>query len=130
MVSITELAVMTAYGILAPQLIGIFSDTEEVVTLGARVLRTLMCILPFVGATSMCRMSFQAMGKPGYAFAITLIRQLFLYVPLLLLLDHIFAFSGMLWAQPVTEVIMMTVSVALLYRTIRREAQTADPAGQ
>ena len=129
-VSITELAVMTAYGILAPQLIGIFSDTEEVVTLGARVLRTLMCILPFVGATSMCRMSFQAMGKPGYAFAITLIRQLFLYVPLLLLLDHIFAFSGMLWAQPVTEVIMMTVSVALLYRTIRREAQTADPAGQ
>ncbi|SDB37491.1 putative efflux protein, MATE family [Ruminococcaceae bacterium FB2012] len=121
-VSLTELAVMTVYGIFAPELIGIFSDTDEVVSIGARVLRTLMCILPFVGATSMSRMSFQAMGKPQFAFVITLIRQLFLYVPLLLILNSIFGFGGMIWAQPVTEVIMMTVSVTLLYRMIRSEA--------
>ena len=121
-VSLTELAVMTAYGIFAPQLIGIFSDTEEVISIGARVLRTLMCILPFVGATSMCRMSFQAMGKPQFAFVITLIRQLFLYVPLLLILNSCFGFGGMIWAQPVTEVIMMSVSVTLLCRMIRSEA--------
>lgn len=121
-VSLTELAVMTVYGIFAPELIGIFSDTDEVVSIGARVLRTLMCILPFVGATSMSRMSFQAMGKPQFAFVITLIRQLFLYVPLLLILNSIFGFGGIIWAQPVTEVIMMTVSVTLLYRMIRSEA--------
>ena len=121
-VSLTELAVMTVYGIFAPELIGIFSDTDEVVRIGARVLRTLMCILPFVGATSMSRMSFQAMGKPQFAFVITLIRQLFLYVPLLLILNSIFGFGGIIWAQPVTEVIMMTVSVTLLYRMIRSEA--------
>ena len=120
-VSYTELFVMAVYGITAPLLIGIFTETAEVIETGSMVLRTIMFILPFVGAVSMCRMSFQAMGKPVYAFVITLVRQLFLYVPLLLLFDKIFGFSGMIWAQPVTEVIMMTGSVWLLYRTIKKE---------
>ena len=120
-VSCTELIVMALYGILAPLLIGIFSDTAEVIETGCKVLRAIMFILPFVGAVSMCRMSFQAMGKPVYAFVITLVRQLFLYVPLLLLFNSIFGFDGMIWAQPVTEVIMMIVSVLLLYTIIKKE---------
>ena len=115
----TELCIMAVYGIFAPQLIGIFTDSAEVIATGSRGLRTIMWILPFVGAVSMSRMSFQAMGKPQYAFAITLVRQLFLYVPLLLVLNRVFGFGGMIWAQPVTEFIMMTVSLTLLYRVIR-----------
>ncbi len=120
-VSGTELCVMAVYGIFAPQLISIFTDSAEVIVTGSRVLRTIMCTLPFVGAVSMSRMSFQAMGKPQYAFAITLVRQFFLYIPLLLLLNRLFGFGGMIWAQPVTEMIMMAVSVALLVGVIRRE---------
>jgi putative MATE family efflux protein len=119
-VSGTELCVMAVYGIFAPQLIGLFTGSAEVIATGSRVLRTIMCILPFVGAVSMSRTSFQAMGKPQYAFVITLVRQLGLYVPLLLLLNRLFGFGGMIWAQPVTEVIMMAASVTLLWRFIRR----------
>ena len=125
-VSFTELVVMSLYAIFAPFLIGIFSDTAEVIETGSKVLRAIMFILPFVGAVSMCRMSFQAMGKPVYAFVITLVRQLFLYVPLLLLFNSVFGFGGMIWAQPVTEVIMMTVSVFLLYLVIKKEQKSAD----
>ncbi len=117
-VSGTELCVMVFFGIFAPELIGIFSSTSQVIALGSRVLRTLMCILPFVGAVSMSRMSFQAMGKPAYAFGITLVRQFFLYVPLLFIFNHFFGFYGMLWAQPVTEIIMMIVSVGMLVHMI------------
>ena len=125
-VSGTELCVMAVYGIFAPQLIGIFTESPEVIATGSYVLRNLMFILPFVGATSMSRMSFQAMGKPQYAFGITLVRQLFLYVPLLILLNRLFGFGGMIKAQPVTEVIMMAVSVSLLYRVIAgQEGQMA-----
>ena len=59
---------------------------------------------------------------------ITLVRQLILYVPLLLLLDHLFGFNGMIWAQPVTEVIMMTVSVTMLCRVIRSEEKRMNAA--
>lgn len=121
-VSGTELVLMLIYGIFAPQLIGIFTQSPEVIETGTTVLRTLMCILPFVGAVSMCRMSFQAMGKPMFAFGITLVRQLILYVPLLLLLNYAAGFAGMLWAQPITESVMMGASIILLYSVIRREA--------
>ncbi len=123
-VSASELVLMALYGISAPLMIGIFTESAEVILIGTMVLRTLMFILPFVGAVSMCRMSFQAMGKPQYAFGITLVRQLILYVPLLLLLNQIFGFGGMIWAQPVTETIMMAASIFLLYGVIRRESRT------
>lgn len=120
-VSSTELCIMAVYAIFAPYLIGIFSQTPQVVETGSHVLRTIMFILPFVGAISMSRMSFQAMGKPQYAFVITLVRQLVLYVPLLLILNSVFGFDGMIWAQPVTEIIMMAASVTLLYTVIKNE---------
>ncbi len=117
-VSLTELCVMAVYGIFAARLIGLFTDSAQVIATGSKVLRTIMCILPFVGAVSMSRMSFQAMGKPQFAFGITLVRQLVLYVPLLLLLNRIFGFAGMIWAQPVTELIMMIAAVGLLRHII------------
>ena len=129
-VSGTELCVMAVYGIFAPQLIGIFTQSPEVIATGSRVLRNIMFILPFVGAVSMSRMSFQAMGKPQYAFGITLVRQLVLYVPLLLILNRLFGFSGMIKAQPVTELIMMIVSISLLRGVILRRQAERDPDQQ
>ena len=120
-VTSTELAIMAFFGYAAPILISVFTDTPEVISVGSRTLRTLMLILPFVGAVSMSRMSFQAIGKPQYGLGITLIRQLILYVPLLFLFNYYFGFSGMLFAQPVTELIMMIVSVTLLYRFIVKQ---------
>ncbi|SDB40256.1 putative efflux protein, MATE family [Pseudobutyrivibrio sp. YE44] len=117
-VSSVELCVMAIFGIFAPNLISLFTQSPDVIATGAKVLRTIMCILPFVGAISMSRTSFQAMGKPQFAFTITAVRQLFLYMPMLWLLNHLFGFNGMIWAQPVTEVIMMVVSVTLLYKVI------------
>ena len=119
-----ELCVMALYGIFAPLLIGIFTDSPEVVATGARVLRALMCILPFVGVTSMCRMSFQAMGRPMSALGITILRQLVLYIPLLLLFNHLFGFTGLIWTQPFTEAVMMAVSCTFLVRTIRAAERT------
>lgn len=117
-VTCTELFLMLIYGAFAPFFIGWFTDSKQVIRIGARVLRNIMFILPFVGTVSMCRMSFQAMGKPIYAFCITLVRQLILYIPLLFLLNSLFGFGGMLKAQPITEAVMMTVSLLLLYRFI------------
>ena len=122
----TEIVLMGLYGLFAPLLIGIFTESAEVVSIGTTVLRRLMFILPFVGTVSMCRMSFQAMGKPMYAFVITLIRQIGLYIPLLFLFNSLFRFEGMLFAQPVTEAVMMTVSLVLLVGVIKRSGMTDD----
>ena len=38
----------------------------------------------------------------------------------MLLLNRAFGFDGMIWAQPITEFVMMIASVTLLARFIRR----------
>lgn len=116
---VCELIVMAGFGLFAPQLIHIFSQTDQVVRIGARVLRANMCILPFVGAVSCSRASFQSMGKPMYALLITCVRQLVLYVPALLLMNRCFGFTGLIWTQPMTECIMMVFSLTLLSRYLR-----------
>lgn len=116
-----ELIIMCMYGLLAPVFIAVFTKSPEVINIGAGVLRRQMFILPFVGTVSMCRMSFQAMGKPFHAFAITLVRQLILYIPMLLLFNSLFGFWGMLWAQPFTELSMMVVSLAFIVEIIKGE---------
>jgi len=118
-VTIAEAMVMCIYGFFAPFLISIFSDTKEVIAIGAKVLRTNMFCLLFVGSISMVRMSYQAIGKALKAFLITIIRQFVLYVPLLILLNKFLGFNGMIWAQPVTEAIMMAVSVIMFVKTVK-----------
>lgn len=128
-VTTMELILMAAYGILAPTLVDIFTDSPEVIRIGAQAVRAMMLILPFVGSVSMCRMSFQAMGKPVYAFCITLVRQLILYIPLLIIFNKYFGFKGLIHAQPVTEAVMMAVSIMLLLRFIDRINDVSNYGG-
>jgi len=115
-----ELCVMCIFGIGAPAFISLFSETESVIRIGTKVLRANMLILPFVGSISSSRAAFQSMGMPRYAFGITLVRQGFLYIPLLLILNKFFGFTGLIHAQPLTEAIMMAVSVSLLMHVLHR----------
>jgi Na+-driven multidrug efflux pump len=115
-----ELCVMTVFGITAPQLIGLFTQNAEVIAIGSKALRINMWILPFVGAISSCRASFQAMGKPLYALGITVCRQMVFFIPLLLLFNRMWGFTGLLCAQPVTECVMMIISIGLLRWYLRK----------
>ena len=115
-----EIVVMLIFGIFAPVIIGRFTWNPVVLRYGCRVLRANMFILPFVGATSSARATFQSMGKPLYALGITIVRQGVLYIPLLLLMNTLFDFYGLIWAQPVTELITMTGALVLLTGFLKR----------
>ena len=114
-----ELCVMGIFELGAPLLIGLFTQSTEVIAIGSKVLRINMWILPFVGAISSCRATFQSIGKPLYALGITICRQLVLFIPLLLLFNRLWGFLGLLCAQPVTECVMMLAATWLLRRYIR-----------
>ena len=60
--------------------------------------------------------ALQAMGEAGRALIINLSRQGIIYLPVLFYLDHRFGISGLLWAQPVADVLSL-VLVILLYRS-------------
>lgn len=119
-ISAVELAVMALYGIFAPGLTGLFSQTPEVIRTGAKTLRAAMLMLPFAGATCITRNTFNAIGKPLYAFGITVVRQLLLYIPLLLLFNTLWGYSGLIFAQPAEELVCTVLSLVLLSWALKR----------
>lgn len=119
---IMEIGVIGIYGIFAPALVSLFSVSDEVIGIGSKALRAAMLMLPFAGATCIVRNTFNAMGKAGYAFLITAVRQLALYIPFLLAFNHLWGFTGLIYAQPVEEFICMFLASALLSIRLKKIA--------
>lgn len=118
--TIIELAVMAVFGITAPYLVAIFTGTQTVIEMGAKTLRAMMLILPFVGTTSIARNTYSAMGMPMQSFGITILRQLVFYIPFMLLFDKLWGYAGLIHAQPASELLSMIVSVVMLFGTVNK----------
>lgn len=115
-----EIVILVIYGVFAPVLVGIFTDSEQVISIGTQALRAFMLMLPFVGSTSIVRNTFNAIGKPFFSFGITIVRQLLLYIPFLLVFNKLWGFNGLIHAQPVEECICMVLSLTLLFWYLKR----------
>lgn len=115
-----EIFIMMIFGVFAPNLIGIFTESKEVIHIGTITLRAFMLMLPFVGATSIVRNTFNAMGKPMFAFGITIVRQLVLYIPFLLIFNRVWGYSGLIHAQPTEEFVCMIFSLGIMFRYLKK----------
>ncbi len=73
---------------------------------------------------------FQAIGKGGNAAILTVLRQILLFLPLVLILPHVFTNSvaGVFYAQLVTDAVVLVLAVALMaaaFKSIRSEERPA-----
>lgn len=119
--SIIGLSLALIFGVFANSLIGLFTNEPEVINKGAIILRALIISLPFVGGQMISTTSAQSMGKVVVAFILSISRQGLLYMPLLIILNKVFGFSGFIYAQPITDMIMLTFSSILLFKVMPKE---------
>lgn len=116
--SLIGIVLAVIFGVFANSLIGLFASDAEVINKGAIILRALMLSLPFVGGQMVSTTSAQSMGKVVVAFILSISRQGILYMPLLLLLNKLFGFSGFIYAQPITDMVMILFSSILLFKVM------------
>ena len=69
--------------------------------------------------------SLQAMGAAGSALIVNLSRQGFIYIPAILILDVLFGMYGLIWAQPLADLLSTTLVFLLYMRTIKRVERRA-----
>jgi putative MATE family efflux protein len=105
-------------------LIRFFINDGPTIEAGRAMMYTFVWGLPFIGSQITLMVTFQSFGKSVQAMIITLGRQLLFYVPLLYLLNHLFAFNGFIWAQPAADILTLGIAVVLsrpLFRIMRGE---------
>lgn len=118
--SIIGISLALIFGVFANSLIGFFASDAEVINKGATILRALIISLPFVGGQMVSTTAAQSMGKVIVAFILSISRQGILYMPLLVVLNKLFGFSGFIYAQPITDAVMIIFSSILLFRVMSK----------
>jgi len=90
--------------LIPKQLIGIFSDDAQTITVGARMLNIYFFGFVFMAFQFAGQTAFQALGKAKYAIFFSLLRKAFIVVPLTLLLPAIgFGVEGVFLAEPISN---------------------------
>ena len=128
MIAATVLALVFYLPImLAPKsMLGMFITDEAICAQGAPMLRVLFSTYICYGVLILAITFFQAIGKAGAASAMALLRQVLLFLPLVVLLPTVFAVpvQGVFYAQMFTDLVVLLMGIILLakaFGNIRKE---------
>ncbi len=112
---------------LAPKaMLSMFITDAAIVRMGAPMLRVMFASYITYGVLILSITFFQAIGKGGNAAILTILRQVLLFLPLVLILPLIFTNSvaGVFFAQLFTDVVVLLIAVVLMakaFKDINRE---------
>ena len=106
-------------------LIMIFSTEPALVTEGSKMLRIVSIGLPVVGYHVVGTTMFQAMGHAIPAFVLSMSRQVFFFIPLVLALPPFFGLWGIWVAFPISDGLAFLVTAAISEPQKRRIRQRA-----
>ena len=97
------------------------------ISLGVQGLRLFLLTLPVVGFQIVMGNYFQSIGKASTAVFLTLLRQVFILIPLLLILPPLMGLSGVWLAAPISDTGSAIVCCTLLLMEWKRISRA--PAG-
>lgn len=102
------------------QLITVFNQADaDLLEIGMMQMRIALAVLPLLGFQIVGSNYFQAVGKPRHASFLSLSRQFFFLIPLLLIMPRFFGLAGVYAAMPVSDVLSVTITGIMLLREIR-----------
>jgi putative MATE family efflux protein len=118
--SLIVLAVVTVLlEIFAPQVIGIFNNSPELLAIAAPGMRIFLSALILIGPAIMFIITFQGLSKGWTAICLSLVRQLGLLLPAVLILPRFIGLNGVWLALPISDVGGAIVAGLWLYREYR-----------
>ena len=108
------------YRVAAPFIMGMFISDAETVRLGTEFLKARCFATPFMFLSFHMVHFMQAIGEGKISFYLPVIRQLFLNIPMLLLLNALLGMTGIVWTQLSADVINVIVSYIIYVKVIKR----------
>ena len=103
----------------APHIISLFMHDREVIRIGQQLLRAFLTTTPFVGAVLVYTTVFQSIGKAGSALIMAIARQGVIFYLAITIMAALFKLNGIVWAQPVADVLTCAIGFLLYHRALR-----------
>lgn len=117
--------VVTFFGILyftwPAFFLGIFSREAELIALGSRALRIMVIMFPVIGAQVVFSTYFQAAGKGIPSLVLSILREVIIFVPLLMVFSRIYGLDGVWISRPVSDLIAFLVTYLLISRELKKQ---------
>ena len=106
------------------QIVKAFLTNADAFAHGFRFSRILLSTSILFGAYYVLTNTLQAMGAATPSLIINLSRQGLLYIPAMFLLEAALGINGLIWAQPVVDVLSMLLAVVLFFPVYRKMSRT------
>jgi len=127
-ISATLLSSVIYAGILifTPQIVSIFTDNTELIEKTVPALRITFLMTPLIAFQLISAAYFQALGKALPALLLTLTKQGFFLIPLLLFLPNFYQLNGIWIAFPIAD--LMTAIVCMSYLITHSKKIVLNPS--
>lgn len=115
---VVALVCLVFYRLCAPYIINAFISDAETVRLGTQFLQA-RCFAPPVMFLSFHMVHFMnAVGRGKISMWLAVIRQLFLNIPILFVLNALFGMTGIIWTQVTADILNVIASYVIYSRVI------------
>ncbi len=112
--------------IFVTPIVKLFLTDASSIQYGVEFARIVLWTSPLVGMFYVLTNTMQAMGAAVEALVINLSRQGYVFVPFVFILRAIIGMNGLVWAQPVADVISFVIALLLLIMTFNRMKAKAE----
>lgn len=110
------------YRFCAPYIVRAFISDADTVRYGTEFLQSRCFATPFMFLSFHMVHFMQAVNRGKVSFQLAVIRQICLNIPILILLNHFFGMSGVVWTQLIADAINVVVSYIIYGRLIGKIA--------
>lgn len=100
-------------------IIRIFNSDAELIRVGSTGLRIFLFMLPVIGFQAISANYFQSIGKAKMAMFLSLLRQVILLIPLLIILPKSLGLTGVWLAGPISDGLSALITAIVFYKDVK-----------
>ena len=125
--TVIALGIFTGIMIFTPYLAALFTNEPELISDTVPAMRWVFLATPLIAINLLGSAYFQAIGKARPALLLTLTKQGFFLVPLILVLPYFFGLDGVWYSFPIADLGAAAISFIFLRRERARLPKENDP---
>lgn len=111
----------------APTIVSWFRSDPDVIAVGARALRFQAAALPLMAFNILTNMMLQATGKGIKASITSSARSGIFFIPLIILLPHLFGLTGVVITQAVADILTFILCVPIVFSELKHMKEVPVP---